>query len=165
MTVNEQFFSIVIMAASGILIGAVIDATRICISALAPKSLLRKISWILEIIVWALLGVASFYIIFIIKGGEWRLVDPLSQILGIFLYESIFQPFFRFLGRLFIMLIVRPIIAFINFVFKMIRGMIRLLVRIIKIFIWPFYKLWTIIQKPFQRKFINMKRAIFKKQP
>ncbi|MFC5543223.1 spore cortex biosynthesis protein YabQ [Ureibacillus suwonensis] len=163
MTVNEQFFSIVIMTASGIFIGAVIDATRIFTSAISPKSLLRKFSWILEIVIWALLGVASFYIIFLIKGGEWRLVDPLSQILGIFLYESFLQPFFRFLGRVFIVLVIRPIVAIITMTIKLVRGIIRMLIRIIAVLFRPFYKLFIKIKRPFYRKIANFKRAIFKK--
>src|SRR5690554_1352108 len=110
MTVNEQFLSIVIMTFSGVLVGAVVDATRIYISALSPKSFLRKFTVPLEILIWALLGAGTFYIIFLIKGGEWRLVDPLSQVLGIFLYESFFQPFFRFLGRMFIIIVINPIL-------------------------------------------------------
>lgn len=164
MTINEQFLSIVIMTASGIFIGAVIDAARICISALPPKSLLRKSSIIAEIVIWCLLGFISFYIIFLIKGGEWRLVDPLSQILGIFLYESLIQPFFRLLGRLFILLIIKPIVAIIVALKKIIQWTIRLMIRIIVILCRPFYKLFLLIKRPFHRKFINMKRAIFKKR-
>lgn len=164
MTVNEQFFSIVIMTISGVMIGAVIDATRIYISALSPKSLLRKFSLIVEVFVWALLGVASFYIIFLIKGGEWRLVDPLSQILGIFLYESFFQPFFRFLGRVFIIIFINPIVAIVKITLKTIKGIIRLVIRILIVLFNPFYKLFVVAKRPFHRKFINLKRAIFKKR-
>lgn len=164
MTVNEQFLSIVIMTLSGIVIGAVIDATRIYISALSPKSLLRKFSLLLEIVVWALLGIATFSIIFYIKGGEWRLVDPLSQILGIFLYEAFFQPFFRFLGRIFIILIINPIITITHFVITIIRAIIALIIRIIIVLLRPFYKIFDILKKLFHRKFTNIKRGIFKKR-
>lgn len=163
MTVNEQFFSIVIMTVSGIMIGAVIDATRIFFSAISPKSLLRKLSRILEIVVWALLGVISFYIIFLIKGGEWRLVDPLSQILGIFLYESFLQPFFRFLGKVFIVLIIKPIVVIFRLIVKLIKGTIGLLIGIFYVLFRPFYKLFIKFKNPFYRHFVNIKRTIFKK--
>lgn len=162
MTVNEQFLSIVIMTLSGILVGAVIDATRIYISAFSPKSFLRKFSVLLEIFIWALLGVGTFYIIFLIKGGEWRLVDPLSQILGIFLYESFFQPFFRFIGRMFILLIINPILAIIGFIISVIKGIIKLFIRIIIVVLKPFYKLLLKLWKPIHRKIMKIKRVIFK---
>jgi len=164
MTVNEQFLSIVIMTFSGVLVGAVVDATRIYISALSPKSFLRKFTVPLEILIWALLGAGTFYIIFLIKGGEWRLVDPLSQILGIFLYESFFQPFFRFLGRLLIILIINPIIAIIHFIINAIRTILVLIIRILVILLSSFYKIFAIIKKYFHKKFTNVKKGIFKKR-
>lgn len=164
MTVNEQFLSIVIMTFSGVLVGAVVDATRIYISALSPKSFLRKFTVPLEILIWALLGAGTFYINFLIKGGEWRLVDPLSQVLGIFLYESFFQPFFRFLGRMFIIIVINPILTIMGLVITVIKGIIKLLTRIIIVILRPFYKLLLKLTKPFHKKFIKIKGAIFKKQ-
>lgn len=165
MTVSEQFVSIIIMAASGIAIGAIIDGTRTCLSALSLKSYLRKFAFGLELIVWAVLGITTFYIIFLVKGGEWRLVDPLTQIFGIFLYESLFQPFFRFLGRLFIILIIRPIVALIQFIKFIIAIILRLVISIILILFKPFYKIYNMLKRRIGRKIdIKLRKFTFKKK-
>lgn len=164
MTINEQVVSILIMTISGLFVGAVVDGTRFLLSALSPKFFLRKMGYGVELIVWAILGALTFYILFIIKDGEWRLVDPLAQILGIFLYESIFQPYFRFIGRVFVLLFIKPIFLIINFVISIITGIIRLLFRILIFLLKPFYKIYTKIEKSILRKlFTKIRRSVFKK--
>ena len=165
MTINEQVVSILIMALSGLLIGAIIDCTRFSLSALSQKSILKRMGYGVELIVWALLGALTFYILFTIKGGEWRLVDPLAQILGIFLYESVFQPYFRFVGRVFIFLIIKPIIAIIKFIKYIIVSTIRLIIRIILIILLPFRKIYTrFLKKHIQRFSKKYRRTFFKKR-
>ena len=165
MTINEQVVSILIMTVSGLLIGAIVDSTRYLLSTLSPGSFLRKMGYGVELVVWVLLGTLTFYILFLVKGGEWRLVDPLAQILGIFLYESIFQPVFRFIGRVFVLLIVRPIVAIIKFIIFLISSIIRLILRIIWIILIPFHKVYTIIKKKYLIKiYSKLRRTIFKKR-
>lgn len=164
MTINEQVVSILIMALSGLLIGAVVDCTRYTLSALSQKSILRKLGYGVELMVWALLGALTFYVLFTVKGGEWRLVDPLAQILGIFLYESVFQPAFRFIGRVFIALIIRPIIAIIKFIRFLILGSIKIVIRILLIILLPFNKLYGRFLKKHIKKFnTKFRRTFFKK--
>lgn len=164
MTINEQVVSMLIMALSGLLVGAIIDCVRFTLGALSPKSILRRMGYGVELIVWAVLGGLTFYILFTIKGGEWRLVDPLAQILGIFLYESIFQPYFRFAGRVFILLVIKPIIAIIKFIFYVIRGIIGLVIRIVVILLTPFYMIYNKFLKTHIQKFnVKFRRTIFKK--
>ncbi|RKQ14729.1 spore cortex biosynthesis protein YabQ [Lysinibacillus endophyticus] len=165
MTINEQVVSILIMIISGLFVGAIVDSTRYLLSTLSPGSFIRKIGYGVELVVWVLLGALTFYILFIVKGGEWRLVDPLSQILGIFLYESVFQRYFRFIGRVFVLLTIRPILAIIKFIYSVIIGTIRLLLRIIAILFTPFYKLYIIIKKKYLIKiYTKFRRIIFKKR-
>lgn len=165
MTVNEQLVSILIMTLSGILIGAIIDGTRSFLSAISPNSFLRKIAYGVELLVWALLGAITFYILFLVKGGEWRLVDPLAQVLGIFLYESFFQPLFRFLGRVFIIIIIKPIFLLVKFVISIIKMIIRLIIRIITILMWPFYKIYTKIRNSiFHKIYLKLRNTVFKKR-
>lgn len=164
MTINEQVVSILIMALSGLLVGAIVDCTRYSLGALSQKSILRRMGYGVELIVWALLGALTFYILFTIKGGEWRLVDPLAQILGIFLYESVFQPYFRFIGRVFIFLIIKPIIAIISLIKNIIIGTIKLALRIILIILLPFHKIYDkFLKKHFQKFYTKVRRTIFKK--
>lgn len=164
MTINEQVVSILIMTISGLFIGATVDGTRYLLSAISPKFFLRKMGYGVELIVWAILGALTFYILFIVKDGEWRLVDPLAQILGIFLYESLFQPFFRFVGRVFVLLFIKPIYLIIKFIISIITGIIRLLIRIFIFLFKPFYKIYTIIERKVLRRFFTkIRRSIFKK--
>ena len=165
MTINEQVVSILIMALSGLLVGAIVDCTRFLLGALSQKSILRRMGYGVELIVWALLGALTFYILFTIKGGEWRVVDPLAQILGIFLYETIFQPYFRFVGRVFIFLIIKPIIAIIKFIKFVIVGTIKLVIRIILILLLPFSMIYTkLLKKHRQKLYAKIRRTIFKKR-
>lgn len=165
MTINEQVVSILIMVLSGLIIGAIIDCTRFSLSALSQKSILKRMGYGVELIVWALLGALTFYILFTIKGGEWRLVDPLAQILGIFLYESVFQRYFRFIGRVFILLVIKPIIAIIKLIKNIIFHTIRLVIRIILIILLPFRKIYNkFLKKHIQKNYAKIRRTFFKKR-
>ncbi|CAM5212396.1 Spore cortex protein YabQ OS=Ureibacillus acetophenoni OX=614649 GN=SAMN05877842_12336 PE=4 SV=1 [Ureibacillus acetophenoni] len=160
MTVNEQFVSILIMMASGVLVGAIIDATRFTISAISPKSFLKRFTIGIELVIWALLGALTFYILYIIKGGEWRLIDPIAQISGIFLYESLFQPLFRFLGKVVLFIVIRPIILFFKLLLSILNRIILLIISIILFVLSPFRKIFTKWYSKFHSKF---GRFIFKK--
>ena len=165
MTVNEQVVSILIMVLSGLLIGTTVDFIRYIISNLNQKSILRKMGYGVELFVWALLGALTFYILFTFKGGQWRLIDPLAQILGIFLYESLFQPYFRFVGRVFRMLIIKPIIFIIHLIFRILKNILKLPIRIIFIILTPFRKLYTkFVEKKLKRALTKVKGKLFKKR-
>ena len=165
MTVNEQVVSILIMVLSGLLVGATVDFIRFVISSLNQKSILRKMGYGVELFVWALLGALTFYILFTFKGGEWRLVDPLAQILGIFLYESLFQKYFRFVGRVLTLLLFKPIIFIVQLIFRIIKNIIRLLIRIILIILTPFNKIYKkLIEKKLKRAFTKIRSILFKKR-
>ena len=165
MTISEQVVSILIMTISGLFIGATVDGARYLLSALSPKFFLRKMGYGVELIVWGILGALTYYILFIIKDGEWRLVDPLAQILGIFLYESIFQSYFRFVGRVFVLLFIKPIYLIIKFIISTIVGIIRLLISIFIFLFKPFYKIFTKITRNVPQKlFTKIRRSIFKKR-
>ncbi len=164
MTISEQVVSILIMTISGLFVGAIVDATRYLLSALSPKFFLRKMGYGVELIVWVILGTLTYYILFLVKDGEWRLVDPLAQILGIFLYESIFQPYFRFAGRVFVLLFIKPIYLIINFIISTVAGIIRLILNIFLFLLRPFYKIYTKIKnKYFKKSFTKIRNSLFKK--
>ncbi|HWL25026.1 MAG TPA: spore cortex biosynthesis protein YabQ [Ureibacillus sp.] len=160
MTVNEQFVSILIMMTSGVLVGAIIDCLRVTTFALSPKSFLKRFTIGFELVMWALLGALTFYILYIIKGGEWRLIDPIAQISGILLYESLFQPLFRFLGRIVLYVVINPIILFFKFIFSIFRKLILLIMSIILFILSPFRKVFTKWYSKFHSKF---GKSIFKK--
>lgn len=163
MTVSEQIVNVVIMTISGIFIGAVIDLLRTVLGKMSPKSLFHKIPNGIELFVWALMGVCTFIIIFNIKGGEWRLIDPLSQILGIYLYETIFQPLFRLIGRIIFILFINPFFLFIKLIGIVIRSIFKLLGSIILILLSPFIWFYAkFIRKYVHKTFTKTWKNIFK---
>ncbi|WP_107839007.1 spore cortex biosynthesis protein YabQ [Metasolibacillus meyeri] len=109
MTISAQLMSAVIMLASGIFVGCVIDSTRAIWSGLPRRKWIQQCTVVLELMVWIVLGFCTFYFLYVTKGGQWRAVDPLFQLAGIFLYDKLLRRFFRFIGRLFVLLFIRPI--------------------------------------------------------
>lgn len=163
MTVSEQIVNVMIMTISGIFIGAVIDLFRTVIGEMSPKSFFRKFPNGIELIIWALLGACTFIIIFYIKGGEWRLIDPLAQIFGIYLYETIFQPLFRLIGRVIFILFINPFLLFIKLIGIVIRSIFRLIRNIILIFLSPFLWIYArFIKKHVHKTFSKTRKIIFK---
>ena len=64
------------------------------------KSLIRKYAVVLEVIGWVFVGCGTFYVLFLVRDGAWRMYDPFAQISGMLLYASFFYRPFRFLGRI-----------------------------------------------------------------
>lgn len=136
---SVQLVSILVMFISGIAVGAIIDFIRINIQYIPLKNI-RRVTWLFEWLVWLLLGISTFYLLFLVKGGQWRFVDPLAQIAGIATYELIFQKIARFLGRLLFNLLIRPILFIGHVIAQIIRSIIRLVVGIMIFIFNPFYK-------------------------
>ena len=132
MTLSLQFVSLLLMAASGITIGAIIEGTRFLTESFSKRSFIFKSRFVLEIMVWIIVGLGTFYLLFEVRDGTWRIYDPLAQLVGILLYEQFFQPIFRFMGRVFLNVIVKPILFIIQ-IFITIISKILLFLRIILI--------------------------------
>jgi hypothetical protein len=137
---SAQLVSIFVMFISGIAVGIVIDTVRVTLHTLG----IHRIAYIVEWIVWILLGSCTFILLFFIKGGQWRAVDPMAQILGIFVYELFFQKIFRLIGRVLVNIIIKPF-YFIGHVFvQVVRKIIIILIKVIKGLIYPFYRFFYI---------------------
>ena len=136
---SAQLVSILVMFISGLAVGAIIDCIRINLNRIPLKNI-RRITWLLEWSVWLILGVSTFYLLFLVKGGQWRFVDPLAQIAGIAAYEVVFQNTMRFFGRVFITIFIRPILFIGHVVAKVIASIIKLLKTIIVFLCNPFIK-------------------------
>ena len=139
MMMSAQLISILVMFISGVAVGAIIDCIRINVNRIPLKNI-RRITWILEWIVWLILGVTTFYLLFIVKGGQWRVVDPLAQIAGIATYELLFQKIIRFVGRVCINLFVKPVFFIGHVVIKLVKNIIKLIIGIILFICRPFIK-------------------------
>lgn len=144
---SVQLLSTAFMFLAGIMVGAVIDCIRYTLSLFPKKSVIYKLSFFIELACWLILGTISFYLLFILKGGEWRVVDPLAQIAGIISYDLFFQPIFRFIGRIFTLLIIKPVLFTVTFIFLTVRTVIRVFVRILKFLFRPITKFYGISKK------------------
>lgn len=142
MTLSLQFFSLLLMVLSGVLVGAIIEGTRFVTGNFPRRSYVYKYRVFLEIIVWIALGLGTFYILFEVRDGVWRIYDPLAQIVGILLYDQIFQPVFRLMGRIFLRLIIQPIWWIIRFIWLVINKIIQLIWKVISMIFKPFHFLF-----------------------
>lgn len=149
---SAQLVSMLVMFISGIAVGAVIDCTRSILSQLPFKGL-RKITLLIEWVIWLFLGLCTFYFLFLIKGGNWRVVDPLAQIAGIVMYEFVFQKAARLGGRILVNILIRPFFYVGHLFVRLIRGILRLLVAIIVFLSTPIRKIYKKTWfKTFQKK-------------
>ncbi|MEK3979388.1 spore cortex biosynthesis protein YabQ [Psychrobacillus sp. FSL K6-2836] len=142
MTLSLQFFSLLLMVFSGILVGAIIEGARFVTGSFPRRSYVYKYRIVLEIFIWITLGLGSFYILYEVRDGVWRIYDPLAQIVGILLYDQIFQPVFRLIGRIFLLLIIQPIWWIIRFIWMVINKIIYLIWTIISFIFKPFHFLF-----------------------
>ncbi|MEZ7173465.1 spore cortex biosynthesis protein YabQ [Sporosarcina sp. OR05] len=138
MSLSVQFLSLLAMIGTGIGAGAFMDLIGTGIDKVGKKSVIRKYSVLIEVIGWILIGCASFYVLFVVRDGAWRMYDPFAQVSGMLLYASIFHRPFRFFGRIVNMLIIRPIVFIILLVVRIIRALFRLVVRIVMLLATPF---------------------------
>ncbi len=141
MMMSAQLVSIFVMFISGIAVGAVIDCTRYTVRQI-PMQFFRSLATIIEWIVWVFLGICTFYFLFLIKGGQWRVVDPLAQIAGIVAYEFIFQKFIRFIGRLIVNILIKPFFYIGHLFVRFVRTIIRWIVAAIVLLTRPIWKLF-----------------------
>ena len=152
MMMSAQLVSILVMFISGIAVGAVIDCTRTVLNEI-PSKIIGRFTYLVEWIIWILLGICTFYYLFLVKGGQWRVVDPLAQIAGIFAYEFIFQKIARFFGRVIVTILIKPIFFIGRLVVRIIRTIIHVLLKGIALLVRPIYKLYKkYLAKSFQKK-------------
>lgn len=137
---SAQLVSIITMFMSGIVVGVVIDCTRTILHQ-GPLPILRKLTLFIEWFVWIFLAVATFYLLFLIKGGQWRFVDPLAQVAGIMSYELFFQKIARFIGRVMMMLFIKPLYYIGHAFVAIIRKIMKLFVAFAVLLINPFIKI------------------------
>lgn len=151
MTISYQFLSLLAMIVSGVATGFLVESFRDSCQALRPRALLRRYQKIIEIFLWLGLGIASFYLLFQLRDGTWRIYDPCAQLVGIILYELWFRRPLLFVRHVFMRLIVYPIWWVIQLIIRIIRSIVLLFVKICMIPIRPIIKLITKILKLVQK--------------
>jgi hypothetical protein len=139
MILSHQTVSIVVMIISGLFIAATIDAFRF-FWLNRKTTRLYKYHRFFELFLWIGFGIATFYLLFIIKGGVWRFVDPIAQFFGIFLYEKVMKRPFRIVGRILDFIIIRPIKWLGLLIIGIIRFILKIIVNFMKFLLKPFIK-------------------------
>ncbi|MFD1204479.1 MULTISPECIES: spore cortex biosynthesis protein YabQ [Sporosarcina] len=145
MSLSVQFLSLLAMIGTGIGAGAIMDLIGTGVSATRKGSFIRRHAVWFEVIGWIIIGSASFYILFLVRDGAWRMYDPFAQISGMLLYASVFYRPFRFVGRVIQLLVIRPIVFVIRLIVNIIRFIVRMIIKIILLIISPFTLLYHYI--------------------
>ncbi|MGY4793479.1 spore cortex biosynthesis protein YabQ [Lysinibacillus sp. FSL K6-0057] len=157
MIVSEQFYQLIVMVLSGIAVGFIIDSIRLIVFSTPKRSSLRKWMMVVELIAWILLGGLTYYLLFWLKDGAWRAYDPLAQIAGIFLYQTFFQTFLRFVARILVNITWRPFWFIVRFIVTVIRQILQLFINIVMFVIRPFVKIYSYLSYTFLKKLRYLK--------
>ena len=139
MIVSDQTVSIVVMFLSGLFIGATIDAFRF-FWFYRKTTRLYKYHRFFEIFLWIGFGIATFYLLFLIKGGVWRFIDPIAQFFGILAYEKIMKRPFRIIGRVLNFIIIRPIKLVCLLIISTIRFILKIIINFVLFLLKPLIK-------------------------
>ena len=109
MSLSVQFLSLLTMIGTGIVAAAFIDMIGTGTAHAGKKSIVRRRAALFEVIGWIIAGCWTFYILYIVRDGAWRIYDPFAQISGILLYASFFHKPIRLVGRIILVLFVKPL--------------------------------------------------------
>lgn len=142
MSLSLQFLSLLTMIGTGIVAAAFIDMIGTGAAHAGKKSIFRRRAGFFEIIGWILVGCWTFYILLIVRNGEWRIYDPFAQFSGILLYVSFFHKPFRVLGRIIFSVFVNPILFMIRVVITVVGYIIHQFVYVIAFLFRPFIKIF-----------------------
>ena len=142
MSLSVQFLSLLAMIGTGIVAAGFIDMIGTGTAHAGKKSIIRRRAAVLEVFGWILVGCWSFYILYLVRDGEWRIYDPFAQLSGLLLYTSFFHKPFRFFGRILLILFIKPLWFIIHGIFMIIGWIIRLFIRVIDFLISPFVEIF-----------------------
>ena len=153
MSLSVQFLSLLAMIGTGVVAGAFMDMIGTGTAHAGKKSLIRKRAVWLEVIGWVLVGCWTFYILYLVRDGAWRIYDPVAQISGMLLYVTIFYKPFRLFGRILLVLLIRPLLFLVRLIVSIISLVIRFSVKVFAVLFTPFVKIFRIISgKLFKRR-------------
>jgi hypothetical protein len=133
------------MIGTGVVAGAFMDMIRTGTAHAGKKSIIRRRAAWLEVIGWIIVGCGTFYILFLVRDGAWRMYDPFAQICGMLLYASLFYKIFRFFGRILLLIVIKPLWFITHLIVSFVRQVFRLIVKFIVFLFAPFVKLFRII--------------------
>lgn len=142
MSLSVQFLSLLAMIGTGIAAAAFIDMIGTGTASAGKTSFIRRHSTVFEVIGWTIAGCWTFLILYIVRDGGWRIYDPFAQVSGILLYASVFHKPIRFVGRIILILFVKPLWFIISTFFSMIWKLLHFFLKIVFLLFTPFVKLF-----------------------
>lgn len=145
MSLSVQFLSLLAMIGTGVVAGAFMDMIGTATTHAGKKSFIRRRAAWFEAIGWIIVGCWTFYILFLVRDGAWRMYDPFAQISGLLLYASFFYKPFRLLGRIILLVFIKPIWFIVRLIISVIRQIFRIIVKFVVLLFTPFVKLYRII--------------------
>ena len=144
---STNIVSLCVMFCSGVAVGAIIDCFRHIVRTINWTPL-RKVAILLELFIWLLLGCATFYLLLIVKNGDWRVVDSIAQIAGIFAYNFVLYKVIRLMGTIFVNIFIMPFLVIGSFFFRVVRAILRFFIKIVKKILKLFQKIVKNDTKP-----------------
>lgn len=146
MSLSVQFLSLLAMIGTGIMAAAFIDMIGTGTASAGKTSFIRRHSTVFEVLGWTIAGCWTFSILYIVRDGGWRIYDPFAQVSGILLYASVFHKPIRFVGRIILILFVKPLWFIISTFFSMIWKLLRFFLKMFFLLFTPFVKLFRKIK-------------------
>ncbi|KGX90073.1 hypothetical protein N781_08490 [Pontibacillus halophilus JSM 076056 = DSM 19796] len=170
MSLDTQFYTMLLMFGSGVYLGSAIDTYRRFERLWKGHVWLRYVS---EILFWVIQSVIIFYMLFLGNEGELRFYIFLSILCGYAAYQALFKTvyrlwlervitmtvaLYRFLKRLVFVLIVQPIRFLLMLVTKLLiifwSVILWILMTLLKVVLYPIRLLgkllWWLLPKKFQ---------------
>lgn len=155
MSLSVQFLSLLAMIGTGIVAATFIDMIGTGTGHAGKRSFIRKKSRYFEIVGWVIAGCMAFVILYVVRDGAWRIYDPFAQMSGMLLYASFLHKPFRFIGRIVLFVIIRPIWFVIRLIIFVIRHIFDFVLTVVKFFTRPVLKLF---RKYFRKHFKNREK-------
>ncbi|MRG88184.1 spore cortex biosynthesis protein YabQ [Salinibacillus xinjiangensis] len=165
MSLSLQFFTMMVMVASGIYLGMAIDTFHRFHNHKKRSDISKYAN---EILFWILQGLVIFYILYLTNQGQLRLYVWLALLFGIAFYQSVLRVMylkvlegmiqysvatFRFLNRLFQRLVIAPLTK----LFKLTTYLLTLFWAVV---IWILLIPWKIFRRPLMYVWNKIKSAI-----
>lgn len=155
MSLSVQFLSLLAMVGTGVVSAGFIDMIGTGTAYAGKGSFVRKRSAWFEIIGWIIAGCGTFYVLYIVRDGAWRIYDPFAQLSGIMLYVSYFHRPFRFLGRIILTLLVKPLWFTMRSIVMIVGKIIQVIVKVVVFLFAPFVSMF---RKQYRNLFENREK-------
>lgn len=153
MSLSVQFLSLLAMIGTGIVAAAFLDMIGTGTAHAGRKSIIRRHAAWFEWMGWVIVGCWTFYVLFLVRDGAWRIYDPFAQLSGMLLYVTIFNKPIRFIGRIVLFIFVKPLWFIFHLIVSMIRYSIRFFVSILAFLCRPFVIMFRkFFINPFNKK-------------